>query len=201
MSPRRISSSLRLGRLVRVGGIASAVALFSLAVPVAAAGATASAGGRTPSKPDVQVAPSLSIPAASVSSDFGAHTCALTSTGGVECWGDNAWGELGDGTTTNRLTPVAVSGLSSGVSAVTSGGDATESHTCVLTAAGGVKCWGSNDAGELGIGGGPNQLTPVDVPGLTSGVAEVSAANYYTCRVDHRGWGQVLGRQRIRSAR
>jgi alpha-tubulin suppressor-like RCC1 family protein len=85
----------------------------------------------------------------------------LLLTGGVKCWGSNSSGQLGDGTTTKRLTPTAVSGLSSGVAAI----DAGSSHTCALLSTGGVKCWGNNYHGQLGDGTTTTRRTPTNVLG------------------------------------
>ena len=77
-----------------------------------------------------------------------AHTCAITATEGVKCWGYNAYGQLGDGTTTSSAVAIEVAGLGSAVSAVSAG----TWHTCALTIAGSVKCWGANSFGQLGTG-------------------------------------------------
>jgi hypothetical protein len=102
----------------------------------------------------------------------GRHTCALTSVGSAKCWGSAVYGQLGEGTAKGKRqlerspVPVDVAGLSSGVTAITTG----DQHTCALWSIGGVKCWGYNLSGQLGDGArGPegSSRTPVDVSGLS----------------------------------
>ena len=121
------------------------------------------------------------------------HTCAVTTTGTVKCWGLNFFGQLGDNSTTYRATPVdVIAGQSlpplSGVSAITTGGN----HTCVLIG-GGAKCWGANDQGQLGDGSTTQRLTPVDVSGLTAGVVSITAAATHTCAVTSGGGAKCWG--------
>lgn len=117
------------------------------------------------------------------------HTCALTGAGMVQCWGANGAGQLGNGTNTDSLTPVAVSGLASGAVAIVAGA----THSCAITAAGGVKCWGDNASGQLGNGTTTGSNVPVDVTGLTAGMASLAANNDHTCAVGTDGgmkcWG------------
>ena len=116
------------------------------------------------------------------------HTCALTGARGLKCWGSNYWGALGDGTTTDRHTPVAVPGLSTGVAAM----DGGWGHTCALTSGGGVKCWGEGSYGQLGNGSTTDQLVPVSVSGLASGVTAISVGGWHACALTSGGvkcWG------------
>ena len=125
------------------------------------------------------------------------HTCALTDAGAVKCWGANTDGQLGDDTTVAKHTPVDASGLSATNTSITAG----LYHTCAVTSASGAKCWGSNYYGQLGVKSTVKRLTPVNVSGLATGVADVTAGGYFTCAFHHDRRGQVLGRQPPRSCR
>ena len=114
------------------------------------------------------------------------HTCVLLSSGGVACFGRNSNGELGDGTHVESPDPVAVTGLSSGVTDLQAG----NYHNCVLTAGGGMKCWGWNQSGQLGNGTTEDSTTPVDVAGLSSGVSAISVGSGHTCAM--RTSGEIL---------
>src|SRR5439155_730476 len=83
-----------------------------------------------------------------------------TAAGAAYCWGDNGFGQLGDGTTTSQSSPVLVPAPAGVSFAAVTGGVA---HTCGVTAAGIAYCWGRNVEGQLGDGTTTNRLTPVVV--------------------------------------
>ncbi len=124
------------------------------------------------------------------------HTCALTTTGAVLCWGSNAYGVLGNNSTSQSNVAVPVSGLDSGVVAITAGAD----HTCALTTAGAVLCWGYNFFGDLGNNSNANSYVPVPVSNLSTGVVAITAGYDHTCALTtlgavlcwgHNGTGQL----------
>jgi alpha-tubulin suppressor-like RCC1 family protein len=86
------------------------------------------------------------------------HTCAVRSDGAAYCWGDNIFGEIGNGTTTNSTTPVPVTGITTAV-AIDAGGY----HTCTLLTSGAAYCWGDNREGQLGNGTTTDSTSPVAV--------------------------------------
>lgn len=122
----------------------------------------------------------------------GGHSCALLKSGGVKCWGSGTKGQVGDGLNSEQLTPSDVTGLSRGVAAIAAGGH----HTCALLTNGGVKCWGLGENGQLGNNDTSNKSAPVDVIGLSSGVAAIAAGSQHTCALLINGaikcWGAGL---------
>jgi alpha-tubulin suppressor-like RCC1 family protein len=117
------------------------------------------------------------------------HACAWKLNGEAWCWGENSFGQLGDGTQINTPIPVQVIGLGGGVKAMAAGG----SHTCAVLVGGDVKCWGSDDFGQLGDGSTTAQPAPVSVSGLNGTAVGIAAGGGHTCVLLQSGgvrcWG------------
>ncbi len=123
-------------------------------------------------------------------------SCAALSDYTAWCWGDNAKGQLGDNTTTDRPAPVQVKGVGgtgtlNGIQTVALG----DQTSCALGATGSLWCWGLNDKGQLGDNTTTNRSTPVAVVG-TAGAGTISdataatagAAHACTIRADRSTW-------------
>ncbi|MDA3862304.1 MAG: hypothetical protein PF689_00380 [Deltaproteobacteria bacterium] len=124
---------------------------------------------------------------ASISAGDG-HTCAAESDGTAWCWGDNYYGQLGDGSgTMYQLFPVKVDSLTSVASISVGWG-----HTCAAKSDGTAWCWGYNEYGQLGDGSYTDQPTPVWVY-LDSVASSISAGDGHTCAINPDGtvwcWG------------
>jgi alpha-tubulin suppressor-like RCC1 family protein len=107
------------------------------------------------------------------------HSCAVVG-GKAYCWGTNFAKQLGNAAATTRsTTPILVDGLSSGVTAVSAG----TYHSCAIVR-GGVKCWGTDRYGSLGVGYEvTDPIGPTQVEGLIDAVSVISASNFHTCAV------------------
>jgi alpha-tubulin suppressor-like RCC1 family protein len=106
------------------------------------------------------------------------HVCVRGTEGAVCCWGQNEWGQLGNGSTAASTEPVRVPGLESQVVQLSAGAY----HTCARLQDGTLSCWGENRSGQLGNGSGVDLMaTPTPVVGLGGPAAQVSAGNQHTC--------------------
>jgi hypothetical protein len=123
------------------------------------------------------------------------YACALTTAGAALCWGDDYGGLLGNGQLAGLWQfPTPVSDIDGGLTGPTGLTAITANdHACVLTAAGGLLCWGYNGTGQLGNGTTNNSEIPVAVSGLASGVTAVAAGTDFTCALTSAGavlcWG------------
>lgn len=170
--------------------IASVNASTGLATGVAAGTATISAtseGKIGSAQLSVAASSGATFTTISVGSD---HTCAVTTSGTAYCWGDNRWyGQLGDGTSESRTTPVSVVG---GVTFRNV--SAASRRTCGVASGGAAYCWGDGNFS----GGGGNSFVPVPVPGGLT-FEEISAGEQHTCGLSTQGsvkcWGDNYYRQ------
>ena len=142
-----LTSSARRGALLLAVGLIALVAAACIPPDTGGGGTTTT----LPSDPAVvQVAGS-------------AHSCGLINDGSVYCWGSNAYGQLGDGTTTLSAVPVKVVGVEDAVEIAVG-----LYFTCARLEGGSVTCWGRNNLGQLGDGTGVDSPSPVAVSGITT---------------------------------
>lgn len=124
----------------------------------------------------------------------GDHTCARRVDGTLWCWGSNQDGQLGDGTTLDKHTPVQITALGSAVAEVRAG----EHFTCARKLDGTVWCWGWNVAGQLGDGTTEDKHSPVQVKSLGDTDA-IALGVHHACARKAQGtlwcWGQNLSGQ------
>lgn len=151
-------------------------------------------GGNRPTTPSVVTLPGA-VKVTAVAAGVH-HTCALTVGGTVLCWGENVYGQVGNGTSGQGrvIPPEPVMGLS-GVVAIGSGTHA--SHTCAILTTGTGACWGHAENGQFGSVMA-NQSTPFDVAGLDAspvpGAIAIGASYFHTCFRDQAGTMSCMGR-------
>jgi len=108
--------------------------------------------------------------------------------GTVRCWGENEFGQLGNGTTATSTTPVQVVGITGAVD-VSLGWR----HSCALLGNGTVQCWGQGQFGQLGNGSTTNRTTPVQVSGITGAVGLTAGWWHHSCALLGAGTAQCWG--------
>lgn len=124
----------------------------------------------------------------------GHSTCAILSSGSLKCWGENSFGQLGDGTILSRKVPTQVSGLTSNVTMVSLANEYNGlplTHTCALHE-GAAKCWGYNGFKQVRDGLYPIQNAPYALPLFSTGVTAVAAFANRTCVIQQgtlKCWG------------
>jgi alpha-tubulin suppressor-like RCC1 family protein len=122
-----------------------------------------------------------------------AHTCVVNDDDHVYCWGDNTHGQVGDGSTDDRASPVLALAFDR-VTDVCNG----VGHSCALTVNGWVACWGDNENGAIGVGDYDDRSTPAFAISEETAVA-VSCGAYHTCALLEGGvmkcWGLHLSGQ------
>lgn len=116
------------------------------------------------------------------------HTCATLASGEAQCWGHNAFGQLGNATYRDQLRPVLVSSTETFLRVQTG-----RSQTCGITAGGSVTCWGDNGSGQLGDGSRITRPVGNVVHRLEGDVVQLAVGDFHACALSSEGevscWG------------
>jgi alpha-tubulin suppressor-like RCC1 family protein len=132
------------------------------------------------------------------------HSCALSSSGSVYCWGSNSVGQLGNGTIVSSNVPVPATSINTAIDLV-----AGDYHTCALLAKeltdgggnglGRIQCWGKNDSGQLGNNDMPNNSSSAKGVKVAAGtylddVAALSSGSSHVCALLSGGTAKCWGK-------
>lgn len=144
--------------------------------------------GSTPYSTSTKTQPTGLTGVTNLSISKGQHYCGVLANRSIKCWGYNDHGQIGDGTTNDQLTPVAISGITN-IADISA-----NNHTsCAVKTDGTPWCWGWNGYGQLGVGDSADRLVPTAVSGLTA-VSQISSGYVHTCAVlvdtTIKCWGQ-----------
>lgn len=117
------------------------------------------------------------------------HNCGIQTNGTLWCWGNNSYGQMGDGTTLTKWDPVQIGTDTDWISV--DGGDSA--HTCGIKTNGTLWCWGNNSCGQVGDGTTTNKTIPTQVGSNTNWVS-VFVGEQHTCGLKTDGtlwcWGR-----------
>eukprot|EP00551_Chaetoceros_affinis_P014668 CAMPEP_0203690138 /NCGR_PEP_ID=MMETSP0091-20130426/2510_1 /ASSEMBLY_ACC=CAM_ASM_001089 /TAXON_ID=426623 /ORGANISM="Chaetoceros affinis, Strain CCMP159" /LENGTH=385 /DNA_ID=CAMNT_0050560117 /DNA_START=50 /DNA_END=1207 /DNA_ORIENTATION=+ len=119
------------------------------------------------------------------------HTCAITNDNKLKCWGDNEYGQVGDGTMIDRNIPTNIDlGLNAYPQEIALGSE----HTCAVMNDNKLKCWGRNEYGQVGDGTTSDRNIPTTIDlGLNAYAQEVALGESYTCAITNddklKCWG------------
>lgn len=172
----------------------AAASLLGLGISIAVTQAQSPGISVTPVNPTILVGQAQQFTASSASlpatiDGGGDHTCMLMTDRTVRCFGQNSWGQLGNGSFTPSSTPVAATGLATAVDV-----GAGMEHTCSVLTDGTMRCWGTSYVGQLGDGtfNGFSEV-PKPVLNLSGAIAGV-VGGFHTCAIlsdrTMRCWGR-----------
>ena len=123
------------------------------------------------------------------------HSCALREGGTISCWGNNYYGQLGNGQSgrdADSSVPVQVVGIAD-ATAIAAGGGYYGGHSCALREGGTISCWGANGSGQLGDGTGDDSSVPVQVVNIADATAIATGSSHSSCALREGGtiscWG------------